>query len=200
MEKIIIIGAGGHAKSCVDVILSQNKFEIYGLVEKDTNKDSFDKDIPIIGTDTDLDRIRKEVVNVHVGIAHMGEYDQRKEIINKLTKLKYNFPILTSSHTYISNLSQIMMGTIVMHGSIINAYVKIGEHNIINTNVIIEHDVEIGNNCHIAPGVTINGNVFVGDNVFIGSGSIIHQNINIPSNTIIASASKIDRKYFNEKK
>ena len=31
MKKIIIIGAGGHAKSCIDVIEKSKKYKIIGL-------------------------------------------------------------------------------------------------------------------------------------------------------------------------
>lgn len=34
MRKIILIGAGGHAKSCVEAINSQKKFKISLLVDK----------------------------------------------------------------------------------------------------------------------------------------------------------------------
>ena len=40
MKKIILIGAGGHAKSCIDVIESLNKkFKIAGLIEKYNTND-----------------------------------------------------------------------------------------------------------------------------------------------------------------
>ena len=34
MDKILLIGAGGHARACIDVIETSNQFEISGLVEK----------------------------------------------------------------------------------------------------------------------------------------------------------------------
>ena len=34
MDKILLIGAGGHARACVDVIEETNQFEIIGLIEK----------------------------------------------------------------------------------------------------------------------------------------------------------------------
>jgi len=37
MDKIILIGAGGHARSCMDVIESSVQFKIVGLVEKQLN-------------------------------------------------------------------------------------------------------------------------------------------------------------------
>ena len=34
MRKIILIGAGGHAKACIDVIEEENKYKIIGVIEK----------------------------------------------------------------------------------------------------------------------------------------------------------------------
>ena len=33
MKKIILVGAGGHAVSCIDVIRQEKKFKISGLVD-----------------------------------------------------------------------------------------------------------------------------------------------------------------------
>ena len=39
-KKILIYGAGGHARSCIEVIESQNRYKIIGLVgrEQELNK------------------------------------------------------------------------------------------------------------------------------------------------------------------
>ena len=34
MKKIILIGAGGHCKSCIDVIENENKYKIIGVIDK----------------------------------------------------------------------------------------------------------------------------------------------------------------------
>ena len=35
-KNIILIGGGGHCKSCIDVIEAEDKFEIAGIVDNDT--------------------------------------------------------------------------------------------------------------------------------------------------------------------
>ena len=39
MKEIILVGAGGHAKSCIDVIEKENKFKIICLIDKDRHWD-----------------------------------------------------------------------------------------------------------------------------------------------------------------
>ena len=38
MKKIILIGTGGHSKSCIDVIEQQDKYKIIGVVDKNKTK------------------------------------------------------------------------------------------------------------------------------------------------------------------
>ena len=38
MKKIILIGGGGHALSCIDVIEHEKKFKIIGIIDKKLKK------------------------------------------------------------------------------------------------------------------------------------------------------------------
>ena len=57
MKKIILIGAGGHCKSCIDVIEEEKKFEIVGIIDNFRKKSIFG--YPVIGKDKDLLKVRK---------------------------------------------------------------------------------------------------------------------------------------------
>ena len=34
MKKIILVGGGGHCKSCIDVIENENKYKIIGIIDE----------------------------------------------------------------------------------------------------------------------------------------------------------------------
>ncbi len=183
-KKIIIIGAGGHAKSCSDVIETlDNEYIIAGYVDREfLNKKNF---IKIIGTDKDIKKLSKIYKFAFIGVGQIKSPKLRIKYFNKLIKLGYCLPTIISKNAYVSKNSKIGKGTIVMHGAIVNACAKIGENCIINTKAVIEHDVTIGNNCHIAGSAVINGGVIINDNCFIGSGAVIQENTEIKKNSII---------------
>ena len=54
-KKIILIGAGGHCKACIDVIELENKFKIVGLIDK---KKNFINHYKTIGSDKALKKIK----------------------------------------------------------------------------------------------------------------------------------------------
>lgn len=184
MKKIILIGAGGHANSCIDVILGTKKYEIICLLEKKISK-NFSKYKKLVFNKKNLLKLKKNNKYAFVCFGQIKNKFSRQKVFESLSKKGFKFPVIISKSSYVSKNSKILDGSIIMQKSIINSNVEIGYNNIINTGSIIEHDVFIGNHNHIAPGAIINGGVTIGNNCFIGSGSIIKQGLNIKNNSFI---------------
>jgi|MGYP001171626249 sugar O-acyltransferase (sialic acid O-acetyltransferase NeuD family) len=199
MKKIILVGAGGHAKSCIDVIESNSKFKIFGLVDKNYKKIKNIFQYRVIGDDNDLREIflKYHVKYAHISIGLNKDLKKRRKIFLKLKKIGFKFPPIISKKSHISRYSTIDDGSIVMHNVVINSNVRIGMNCIINTNSLIEHDSVIGDHCNISTSSTINSTVRVGNNCFIGSGTIIKQCVSIGENSFIKMGKKI---FKNQKK
>jgi len=187
MDKILLIGSGGHARSCIDVIETANQFEIAGLIEKDEDMTNVDLGYPIIGADEDLSDLRQQYSHALIAIGQIKSPKIRIKLYQLLIELNFTLPVIISPKAYVSKRAQIGEGSIVMHGAIINANSKIGGNSIINTRALIEHDTVIGDHCHIATGAIINGEVSVGNETFIGSGVVAKQCISIGSNCIVGA-------------
>jgi sugar O-acyltransferase (sialic acid O-acetyltransferase NeuD family) len=187
MDKILLIGAGGHARSCIDVIETVGQFEIAGLVEKDESMTDANLGYPIIGTDNNLPNLRQQYSFALITVGQIKSPLIRIELYQLLKKLDYTLPVIISPQAYVSKHAKIGEGSIIMHGAIINANAKIGKNCIINNKSLIEHDVVIGDHCHIATGAIINGEVSVGNETFIGSGAVTKQCISIGNNSIIGA-------------
>ena len=185
MRNIIIIGNGGHAKSCCDVIELEKKFKIIGFISSDKNLEIKSNKYLYLGTDKNLINIRKRCDSAFVAIGHIKNNSIRKKIFRKLYELKFKTPKIVSPRSYVSKSSKILEGTIIMHGAIVNAGATIQKNCIINSNALIEHDCSIGENCHISTGVVVNGHTWIGDNSFIGSNSTIQQSVKIEKNCFV---------------
>ena len=181
-KKIIIVGAGGHALSCLEVLTNLNEFEVIGFTDNKMRKVNNYK---VLGSDRDLHKLKKKCDNLLIGLGAIKDIKLRDTIYKKAKKLKFKFPKIISKNSYISKNTHLGEATVVMNGCFINSNVKIGKNSIINNKVLLEHDVQIGNNTHVSTGAILNGGVKVGNNVFIGSGSIIKENVIINSNSII---------------
>ena len=191
MKKIIIFGAGGHANSCIDVILEEKKFKINFIV--DDNKVKIKKFNFNVKSLKFFQKNYKKNDNLFLGVGLIKNAVKRWKLIKKLQKYNLNFVKIISPHSHVSKHSKILEGTVVMHNSVINSNTLVKEFSIINTSSIIEHDVLIGKNCHISTGAIVNGGTKIGDHTFIGSGTIVHNGIEIGSNCIIGAGKIIKR-------
>ena len=101
MKKIIIIGCGGHASSCIEVIEHSKKYEIYGLVcEKKSNKYSNYK---ILGNDKSLESIKKKCSNALIGIGQIKTFKIREKLFKILKKKDLNYlQLLQKAHLYLT--------------------------------------------------------------------------------------------------
>jgi sugar O-acyltransferase (sialic acid O-acetyltransferase NeuD family) len=191
MDKILLIGAGGHARSCIDVLEEENQFEIAGLIERGESISNNSLGYSVIGTDDDLKVLRKHYKNAIITVGQIKSPKIRIKLYQLLKELDFTLPVIVSPHAYVSKHAQIGEGSIIMHGVIINANAKIGNNCIINNKSLIEHDAVIGDHCHIATGAILNGEVTVGYESFIGSGAITKQSIIIGNRCVIGAGAVI---------
>lgn len=192
-EKIVLIGAGGHAKSLIDVIELENKFEIFGLV--DNAKSGEVLGYKILGGDDVLKQIKSECKNAVVAVGQIKSAKIRISLFNKLKELGFALPVIISPLAYVSKHASIGAGTAVMHHALINAGAKIGANCIINTKALIEHDAVVGNNCHIATAAVINGDVEVKDNTFFGSNATSKNGICVEQDSVVPMSSSIKQRW-----
>tara|TARA_B100001094_G_scaffold330579_1_gene396110 strand:- start:350 stop:961 length:612 start_codon:yes stop_codon:yes gene_type:complete len=187
MNKLLLIGSGGHASACIDVIEAQNQFKIGGLIEKPGHKLISNCGYDIIGSDKDLKKLREKFKYALVSVGQLKSPSTRIMLYELLKKYDYTSPKIISPYAYVSKHASVGEGSIVMHGAIVNANSVIGKNCIINNKALIEHDATVNNFCHISTGSIINGGVTVGQETFVGSGAITKQYISIGEKCIIGA-------------
>ena len=189
MQDIVLVGGGGHCKSCIDVIESTAQYRIVGILDRQKQLGTNICGYPIIGSDTELARFQHYAFLVSVG--QIKSVKPRLNLYNKIVEQGSLIPIIISSRAHVSQYAKVNEGTIVMHDVNVNAAAEIGVNCIINTKANIEHDAIIGDHCHISTGVMVNGNCQVGNNCFIGSGSVVSSQTRISDNVIIGAGSVV---------
>lgn len=185
MKNLIIIGAGGYAKSVIDSI-DKHVFHIYGFID-DYKTDKFHLGYPILGKNI---KCIKNSNNFFYFIA-IGDNEKRLNWYKKLKKNNLELVNIIDKSAIISNHAKIGEGCFVGKMAIINSKAKIGDNCIINTRALIEHGCTIGNNVNISTNSVLNGDVKVGDSAFIGSCSVVNGQLSIGQNVIVGSGSVV---------
>jgi sugar O-acyltransferase (sialic acid O-acetyltransferase NeuD family) len=183
--KIILIGAGGHAHACIDVIQHHGQYQIAGLVGMPKEMHFRYFGYSVIATDDDLPQLAKDYQYALVAVGQIQAPDLRIRLYQQATKSGFQMPFIIAPSAHVSSHSTIGPGTIVMHGAIVNAGARVGNNCIINTRALVEHDATIQDHCHISTGAILNGDVHIGAGSFVGSGSIIKEGLRLGQRCVV---------------
>ena len=168
--RTVVIGAGGHAKVVLDILLDLDQTQIVGCVSTESTGSPL-LGLPILGGDEVLPRLRADNVT-HAFIA-IGDNQVRAKLQRRVEASGFLLINAISRHAVLSDRVTLGTGIAIMPGAVINVDTVVGDGAIINTRASIDHDGNIGAFAHIGPGSTLAGNVTVGEGAFLGAGTTV---------------------------
>lgn len=193
MKNLILIGGGGHCKSCIDVIEGINDYKIIGILDTQDKVGQRVLGYEIIGTDDDIEKFAKDGCQFLITVGQIETAELRKELFERVKNVNGKLATIIASDSYVSKHARIGEGTIVMHGVIINAGANIGNNCIVNTKSLVEHDCIVEDNCHIAVAAVLAGGVKLGCCSFVGANATIVQYLDLPEDSFIKAGSIVKR-------
>jgi sugar O-acyltransferase (sialic acid O-acetyltransferase NeuD family) len=188
---ILLIGAGGHATACIDVIEQHGGFTVAGLTGSRAEVGTTVLGYPVLGTEEDLPALIARFAAALVVVGQIETANARMRLFARLVNLNCWMPTIVSPRAYVSVHAAVGAGTIVMHGATVNARASVGRNCIINSMALIEHNANVADHCHIATAAVLNGDVTVGAATFVGSQSSIRQGVRIGERCVIGMGQQV---------
>ncbi|MFO1391238.1 MAG: acetyltransferase [Agitococcus sp.] len=190
MKKIVVFGAGGHAKVVIDIALLMG-YQVLAVFDDDNSKQGQSVlGIPVVGNQQQLISFAQQHEIHHFFVA-LGHNALRLQLAQKFIAANLLPVTLIHPKATIAASANIGLGTVVMAGACINADVIIGHQVIINTSAVIEHDCIVADGVHLAPTTALCGAVQVGQQTLIGVGAKVLPAITIGEQVMIGAGAVV---------
>lgn len=186
MENLILIGAGGYAKSVLDSIDYYN-YKMAGFIDEYKLDKKTHLGYPLLGHS--LDDI--EECEKYVYFICIGNNDDRKIWYDRLTKRDLRIINVIDGSAIISRYAKIGNGCFIGKMAIVNSNAVIEDNSIVNTKALVEHGCHIGMHTNVSTNTVINGDVTVGEGGYIGSCSVINGQKKIGEWAIVGSGAVV---------
>jgi sugar O-acyltransferase (sialic acid O-acetyltransferase NeuD family) len=169
---ILIYGAGGHAKSVMEMVRQNKDASIAGIVDDDERlTGKIVLGIPVLGTRAILPGLMAQGVKLAAnGVGGILDINVRIKIYELLAKLGFSFPTLIHPRATVEPSAKVEEGVQVFANAYVGSEAVLHACCMINTNAVVSHDCEIGSYTHIAPGALLAGHVHVGKSSLVGMG------------------------------
>lgn len=174
MKKLIIVGAGGYAKSVLDSIDYMN-FDMVGYLDDIKEIGTMHQGFPVLGNSIEC----IESPNDYVYFIAIGNNQKRKNWYERLKEHNLSLINVIDKSALVSRAATLGEGCFIGKLAILNHGCRVGNNCVINTRALVEHGCQIHNHVNISTNATLNGDVVCEEGSFIGSGSVINGQISI---------------------
>lgn len=189
-ERLLILGAGGHARAIVALARRMGQWDLVGVLDNcPANGSEMIDAVPVLGPFEVAARFQAEGVR-HAALA-VGDNDERSAIFARFQAAGWNFPPLRHPSAIVEDNVRIGAGSVIGAGAIVGAQVSIGAAAIVNTGAILDHETVLGDAAHIAPGGRVAGRVRIGERAMLGIGSVVRDGISIGARTVVGAGSVV---------
>lgn len=185
---MIIVGAGGHARELLDVLLDNQYYDPICFFDNYCNINSILDQYKVLNTKEEV--IKSGFKKFCIGV---GKPSLRAELYKLFLEYGLTPSDIISSKAFISKTVQISEGVNIMPFASITNSAKVGKGSIIHYYTSIHHDVTVGEFCEISPGVRLLGASGVGDMTSIGTNAVILPKVKVGSNCKIGAGAVVTK-------
>ena len=200
MSKMLILGAGGHAKVVAETALASGIAS--NLAFLDDRCSVLEEVPPVLGWPVIGPLVlslegstASEFDAAVVAIAHAPT---RLHWIKQLQAAGYHLPALLHPTAWVSPSARIGPASVVFAQVAVQAQAFIGTGAILNTGCSVDHDAQLADGVHICPGARLAGEVQVGVRSWIGLGASVIQQVSIGSDVTVGAGAAVVRNVPNK--
>lgn len=174
MKRLIIIGAGGYAKSVLDSVDHMN-FSMVGYLDDIKPAGTMHQGYPVLGDS--IEGI--EHPEDYVYFVAIGNNRKRKQWFDVVKSHNLSLINVIDKSALVSMAATLGEGCFIGKLAILNHGSIVGDNCVINTKALVEHGCIIHNHVNISTNATLNGDVVCDDGSFVGSSSVINGQLTI---------------------
>lgn len=189
--RVLLIGAGGHARVCLEALRDDPRHKVVGAVSRD-RRSIHTLGVEVIGADDELE-IATQRASATTAFVAIGDNAARAALTRRWLDSGRPLTSAISRHAIVSATATVEPGAALLPGAVVNAATVIGLGSIVNTNASVDHDCSVGEFVHIAPGTAIGGGVTIGDGAFVGLGARILPNLTIGAGATVGAGAVVVR-------
>jgi sugar O-acyltransferase (sialic acid O-acetyltransferase NeuD family) len=184
-EKVVMIGGGGHAMSCLDAV-DPRRLQFVGYLSPKP-----DERLPLnyLGGDDALEELRR--TDATSAFVALGDNNLRRTLCERVATLGFELATLVADTARVSPYASVLPGAAVLHGALIGPRSEIGTGAVVNTAASVDHDCIVEEFAHIAPGTHLAGGVRIGAGALAGVGASVIPDVHVGSWAVVGAGSVV---------
>lgn len=190
-NQLIVIGGGEHARVIIDAARTSG-WEVLGFLDPQPCDETCRRyDLPRLGTDDDVPSLaaKQPQARFIIGIGAVGQ--RRRRLVERFGLPPERWATVIHQTAVVSDTTAVECGVLIGARAILQTGCRVGEHAIVNTGAILEHDLRLGAFSHLGPGVVTGGGCTIGNDCLIGTAARLRDHVQIGDGVTVGTGSVV---------
>lgn len=188
---LVIVGAGGFGRECLDIVLALNAagaaIDVLGFTDDGEIDASL---LGRLGTEQ-IGTVAETPDHGTRFVIAIGSGAVRETIDQLLGAAGMTAPVLVHPQATLGSDCRVSGGTILNAGARVTTNITLGRHVQIHANATVGHDAVLGDYVSVFPGATVSGSVVLGAGVTVGTGANVLPGVRVGAGSFIGAGAVV---------
>ncbi|MBK8892422.1 MAG: NeuD/PglB/VioB family sugar acetyltransferase [Dechloromonas sp.] len=190
MERLLVVGAGGHGRSVAEAVAASGAFIVAGFLD-----DAFPElervwEVPVLGKVSELARFRDAADHACVAI---GNNALRRRVTVELRDAGFVLATVIHPRAIVSPTAMIGAGSAIMAGAIVGTEARLGDGVIVNCAAVVDHHCRVGDFGHLGVNAAMAGGAVLGASAWMQAGSALGYGVEIEDGGVLMPGEAVGR-------
>lgn len=192
VQRVLVVGSSGHARSLINVIESDGNFTIVGLLDDFRLAGESLNGYRILGGVSDLSNLvsQLDINGIFLGV---GDNFSRSVLVEKIQRdcPTLRFPSAVHAAAVLAPDVKTSDGVVIMAGALVGPNAVVEQFCIINSGACLEHDAFMAEYSSLGPNAVTGGYCRIGHHTAICIGAVLSHRVTIGEHTVIGAGSTV---------
>jgi sugar O-acyltransferase (sialic acid O-acetyltransferase NeuD family) len=182
MQRLLIVGAGGHGRSVAEVVMANGSLDVAGFIDDAASRLDRVFGLPVLGPIAALQSYRDRA---EAAIVAIGNNRMREDLQGRLRAAGFELATAVHSRAIISPSAVIGAGCAIMAGAIVGAEAVLGDGVIVNSGAVVDHHCRVEDFGHLGTNASMAGGAVLGRGAWMQAGSAIGYAVHVAPGDIL---------------
>jgi sugar O-acyltransferase (sialic acid O-acetyltransferase NeuD family) len=184
MQRLLVIGAGGHGRSVAEAALASGAYHLTGFLDDAYPSLSTVLGFPVQGTSADLAVLGD---GIDAGIVAIGNAALRERLFVQLGLSGLARVTVIHPSAVVSPSTVIGAGCTIMAGAIIGTEARLGDGVIVNCGAVVDHHCQVEDFCHLGVKAAMAGGAVLRRGAWLQAGATLGYGAVVDVGAVVAS-------------
>lgn len=183
MQRVLIVGAGGHGQAVAEAFALQGGTTLVGFLDDAAPVGSLVGGLAVLGS---VNTLGTHVALADAVLVAIGNNLVREKLVGQVLQAGFSLATVVHPRAFVSPSAKVGEGSAIMAGALIGTGAQLGLSAIVNCGAVVDHHAVVEDFGHLGVGACMAGGSRLGRGAWMQAGCALGYGVSVPAGQVLA--------------